>query len=610
MEIDNNEKQEALLHYLNYEVNQKNKGNEEKNVSKFVEEITQSIDADYRVAVFIILKTVILENFYNKSIILKKLEEMYKQEEIERLKKLSLLNKQILKGFENLDNEQRKTVIYEIIKELENKEFEISNNKSSKIDDKIIQTIKNEKSICVEYKYSEKDNRLLYIFENGTIIALDIKNKNTITSSITYVKKEVIEFINKFIQIDFEKQQLEFNTNIITMKNEVWGCDESIFYLILLLVTQKGKLDNKLFFKYEEYFRTEFYIEVRSLKEHERKEKFIFANWCPNENEYKQIINRCNEIINELNIDIKAANLLELKYFSDYYMEKQKHKKSLQFYEELVKRGVDFANKGIANYYRAEGNEELARKYEEKAKTTFMSIYKNITDRKCYKLNINDNVIPEILDSKINGNPYLPIGEKYPVNEKGKPLSLVIQINFESIELEDYPQKGVLQIFADVTDMRESKYEIRYYEDVTCKYQTEFPQVQPIHFFGLNKSAKLDIEEHNTWMPTLNYKFKTELKKSIKLYNEKIGVKLYNNENDMEGFIDLINQEKQYPLLVGGYSDYADFITSDGSECEKRKKDCLIKLVDNDTSSCLNIVISRSDLINKEFNKAEIFYMD
>jgi hypothetical protein len=46
-------------------------------------------------------------------------------------------------------------------------------------------------------------------------------------------------------------------------------------------------------------------------------------------------------------------------------------------------------------------------------------------------------------------------------------------------------------------------------------------------------------------------------------------------------------------------------------ECEERKKDSLLKLIDYDyTSSCLNIIISQKDLISKAFDKAEVFYMD
>ncbi len=51
-------------------------------------------------------------------------------------------------------------------------------------------------------------------------------------------------------------------------------------------------------------------------------------------------------------------------------------------------------------------------------------------------------------------------------------------------------------------------------------------------------------------------------------------------------------------------------LTSDGWECEDRKKESLIKLLDDETSCCLNIVISKTDLLNRKFDKAEVFYMD
>ena len=55
--------------------------------------------------------------------------------------------------------------------------------------------------------------------------------------------------------------------------------------------------------------------------------------------------------------------------------------------------------------------------------------------------------------SKVGGSPYLPIGKNYPVNENGKPLALLIQINFEEIPpLEGYPEKGILQFFVDAQD--------------------------------------------------------------------------------------------------------------------------------------------------------------
>ena len=113
-------------------------------------------------------------------------------------------------------------------------------------------------------------------------------------------------------------------------------------------------------------------------------------------------------------------------------------------------------------------------------------------------------------------------------------------------------------------------------------------------------------------MPRANRKFDATLKKVIKSYNKKANMMLYgNNEDDMESIYDLFNNDNPYPFLLGGYADYAIAeLTSDGWECEDRKKESLIKLLDDETSCCLNIVISKTDLMNRKFDKAEVFYMD
>ena len=52
-------------------------------------------------------------------------------------------------------------------------------------------------------------------------------------------------------------------------------------------------------------------------------------------------------------------------------------------------------------------------------------------------------------DMKIGGAYYLPEGEKPPVNiETGKELYLLAQLDFSKIpHIQDFPQKGILQIF-------------------------------------------------------------------------------------------------------------------------------------------------------------------
>lgn len=51
-------------------------------------------------------------------------------------------------------------------------------------------------------------------------------------------------------------------------------------------------------------------------------------------------------------------------------------------------------------------------------------------------------------DSKFGGMPYLEKGDKYPVDENGNPMLLLLQINFGEVpHIEDYPRDGIIQVF-------------------------------------------------------------------------------------------------------------------------------------------------------------------
>ena len=59
----------------------------------------------------------------------------------------------------------------------------------------------------------------------------------------------------------------------------------------------------------------------------------------------------------------------------------------------------------------------------------------------------------QLIDSKVGGTPYLPVGAEIPVDDEGKQLTLLAQINCEElVGMEDYPQKGLLQFFILMDD--------------------------------------------------------------------------------------------------------------------------------------------------------------
>ncbi len=96
-----------------------------------------------------------------------------------------------------------------------------------------------------------------------------------------------------------------------------------------------------------------------------------------------------------------------------------------------------------------------------------MELYKEKTKKECYRIEIEEGVIPNIMDDKIGGIPYLPVGEEYPVDKNNNPMILLIQINLKNIELENYPHEGILQIYIDKACSYPCNYKIRYYKNIT-----------------------------------------------------------------------------------------------------------------------------------------------
>ncbi len=83
--------------------------------------------------------------------------------------------------------------------------------------------------------------------------------------------------------------------------------------------------------------------------------------------------------------------------------------------------------------------EEKIRIMKEKFEKV-IEMFKERTKKECYKIEVVDGT-PDIMDNKIGGIPYLPIGEEYPKDKNGTPLALLLQVNLKDIDLEDYPKR-------------------------------------------------------------------------------------------------------------------------------------------------------------------------
>lgn len=84
--------------------------------------------------------------------------------------------------------------------------------------------------------------------------------------------------------------------------------------------------------------------------------------------------------------------------------------------------------------------EEYANEIRETVKNTI-----------CLKLKPATSLTP--WQSKIGGEPYLPLTETYPCSSNGNPLMLLAQINFSEMpHLPGYPKEGILEFYIDTTD--------------------------------------------------------------------------------------------------------------------------------------------------------------
>lgn len=242
--------------------------------------------------------------------------------------------------------------------------------------------------------------------------------------------------------------------------------------------------------------------------------------------------------------------------------------------------------------------------------TKFVEKLKQKTAKECCIVDIVDGT-PDIMDNKIGGIPYLPVGEKYPKSKDGKDLALLLQINCKDIGLPDYPTEGILEIFTDQSFTWPTNYEIRFFEEGR-PYRKDLKMFSFEDFF-VKKPLKIATKKGMCNMSISDYRFNDI---ALPILYETTGEKL-------ESFFDIekvfgydiyevLTQKLDEPRIsIGGYPD---FTQEDPRYMKKHsnKTECLFKLdscydeklIDLGDAGILFALISKEDLLKKDFSKA------
>lgn len=215
-----------------------------------------------------------------------------------------------------------------------------------------------------------------------------------------------------------------------------------------------------------------------------------------------------------------------------------------------------------------------------------------------------------LTDSKIGGKPYLPEGEELPKSGKGEYMPLFFQINFEGLELKNYPNKGILQLFADKDVDWPTEFKIRYYEDISKPSQTEFPEIDLKYFFT-QEELKITFEKGESFISVNDFRFNDLFCEAVSNHYDLELSHWMDLEDESDANLDDVFEA--FTPDSGNIGGYADFTQSDprDNDLDEDYTECLIK-IDSTLDSSIEIgdsgiawvLMREEDLINKNFDNA------
>lgn len=211
-----------------------------------------------------------------------------------------------------------------------------------------------------------------------------------------------------------------------------------------------------------------------------------------------------------------------------------------------------------------------------------MELYKERTKKECYRIEIEENVTPNIMDDKIGGIPYLPIGEEYPVDKNNNAMPLLVQINLKNIQLDDYPKEGILEIFIDKECSWPCDYKVKYYPTIG-EYRTDISEMN-ISNYIYEKPLKIKLVKDIEHMPLTDYRFPNVMSEVIKeISNIEVHTFFEIETFFKQNGYDMYDELSKINIFPGNLGGYADFTQTDPRPIknEENKIENLVKIDSN-----------------------------
>lgn len=218
--------------------------------------------------------------------------------------------------------------------------------------------------------------------------------------------------------------------------------------------------------------------------------------------------------------------------------------------------------------------------------------------------------------SKIGGNPYLPAGFDYPMDEAGQPMLLLAQINFSELPaLEDFPSSGILQFYLTADDdlfgldfddqTSQRNFRVIFHEPVHAeadRLTTDFGFLEAVNreCFPVEGEYALQFRPHTDYLPHSNYAFEAAFGQDSHAFFNSFGE---NRDSVGEFFYEHFSTED---FKVGGYPFFTQHDPRFGTRY--REFDVLLLQIISEEDIMWgdvgvgNFFIRRNDLLKKDFS--------
>lgn len=236
---------------------------------------------------------------------------------------------------------------------------------------------------------------------------------------------------------------------------------------------------------------------------------------------------------------------------------------------------------------------------------------------------------PSLFDSKFGGIPYLSKNEDIPVNNQGKQLKLLAQINFNDIKNANiFPKEGILQFYiysdelygADFDNLTlQNNFRVIYHENVDFAINKSDIEKKIYNYkiaeeeedFPIEGEFKLDFILSKEGITASDYRFeKIFIEEYNKYFPDNTTDALYDLEDDI--YDELLDEHNSGGHKIGGYpfftqEDPRDYKNLNEFDTVLLQIDSEFDEIDTDImwgdSGVCNFLINSQDLKNKDFSK-------